>query len=668
MKLIITEKPKVSKKIAQSLSGKYKRLGKKTTYYLVEVNGEKIAIASAVGHLFSLAQSSKGWSYPIFDVEWKAIYKVEKSKKYAKKYIETIHELSKQADSVIIATDYDIEGELLGYNIYRFLCNSANVKRMKFSTLTPKELRESFNKLIEVDHNLVDAGETRHILDWYWGINTSRALTLAVKSVMSAFAMISAGRVQTPALAILVEREREIADFKPKRYWEIYAKLEGGIIAKHVGGRIYEKDKVGQILVNSDSEFAVITDIKEKTVRKLPPTPFDLGALQVEAYRIFRFTPKKTQELAQSLYEAGYISYPRTSSQKLPPTIGYRNILNRLSKIDRFEVFSKALLSLEKLKPREGTKDDPAHPAIFPTGEIPGKLRKDESKLYDLIVFRFFSVFSSPAKIRKKKVECVLKNEKFIFKGSEVIERGWIDFYPYVKFEDGVLPNVKMGDKLKVIEVKAEEKETSPPPRFNPASLVRELEKRNLGTKATRAEIVDTLYRRGYIEGNPIRVTELGFGVIEALKKYVPEIISENLTREFEKKIEEIRAGKKNKIEVIDEAKVQLIDIFTRFKEKEEEIGNVLSEIIERSRTIGTCPSCGGKLKIVKSKKTKKIFVGCSNYPECTTSYPLPQKKGVKISNKKCPICGLPLVSIPMKKGRILRCINPECESKRTSP
>ncbi len=669
MKLIITEKPKVSKKIAEALSKSYKRVKSKVYYYKVELNGESIVIASAAGHLYTLAQVSKGWSYPVFDVEWREIYKVEKGKAYTKKYIDTISKLSKNAKEVIIATDYDIEGELLGYNIYRFLSNGRRpLKRMKFSTLTKGELFRSFFEPIEVDLKLVDAGETRHILDWYWGINTSRALTLAVKKASKRYAIISAGRVQTPALAILVEREKKIESFVPKIYWEIYAELEKGIkfIARHEKGKISDKNEVKRILENSRSKFAIITKVEKSITRKLPPVPFDLGSLQIEAYRIFGFIPKKTQDLAQALYEAGYISYPRTSSQKLPPSIGYERIIRSLAKAEKFRKYAEMLLTKKTLKPRQGAKEDPAHPAIFPTGVIPKSLTKDEEKLYSLIVHRFLAVFGSPAKAERTSGECLIGQEKYLFSGIKTIDKGWLSLYPYAKIEEKLLPELKPKDEVKVLNVKAEEKKTSPPARFNPASLVKELEKRELGTKATRAEIVDTLYKRGYIEGNPIRVTKLGFAVIEALKKYVPEIISEELTREFERKIESIRKGEETKENVLKEAKLHLQKIMEDFKKKEEEIGLTLGEIIKSSSIVGKCPNCGGELRIIKSKKTKKIFIGCSNYPKCSTSFPLPQKKGIKVTDKICEHCGMPMVSIPFKRRRILSCINPECKSKKS--
>lgn len=675
--LIITEKPKVSQRIARALFPNYTRKkGRGVTYYEIKDNGREITIASAAGHLYSLAQKSDVWDYPLFDIDWAPIYEVDKSKGYVRKYLNTIEGLARGADEFYLATDYDIEGELLGYNVLRFACSpeGKKIRRMKFSTLTPGELREAFENPREVDLNLVDAGEARHIMDWYWGINTSRALTLALKKSTKQFATISAGRVQTPALAILVAREREIAEFKPEKYWELYADLEAEgkqIKAQHAEGRISSSARADRILANSKDDKALVREIKKRTLNKPPPFPFDLGTLQTEAYRCFGYSPKKTQELAQSLYEGGYISYPRTSSQKLPPTIGYKRILEALGASQEFKGYVNTVIRKEKLWPRQGGKEDPAHPAIYPTGVLPKKLGHELKNLYNLVVHRFITAFGDAMVREEVKVRCTIGEEPYIFAGVTTLSEGWAALYPYIRFKEHALPLLSMGDALRVLGIEKLEKETQPPPRYNQSSLVKELEHRRLGTKATRAEIVDTLYRREYIRDSPIRITELGFGVVEALRENVPRIISEELTRSFEEKIENIRSGEIDKESVLREAKGELTKIMEEFKAKETPIGLKLGRALaekERGKyVIGSCPSCDGTLKIIKSRKTGKIFVGCSNYPKCSTSYPLPQNNSVRTTSLMCRECGLPMVSIKFKKRRILSCIDIECKSKKKS-
>ncbi len=671
--LIITEKPRVSQRIASVLfPGHAKKKEHGVVYYEFKENGSEIAIASAAGHLFSLAQKKSSWDYPLFDVEWVPIYKVDKSKSYVKKYLKTLSELAAGAEEFYLATDYDIEGEVLGHNVLKYACSPGNreIHRMKFSTLTKDELLRAYKNPLRVDYNLVSAGEARHIMDWYWGINTSRALTKALKKANS-FATISAGRVQTPALAILVAREEEISRFKPKKYWELYADLvaEGvKIRAQHAEGRIFSKETAEKIYSSSRVDKAVVEKVGRRVLRRLPPAPFDLGGLQAEAYRCFGYSPKKTQDLAQALYEGGYISYPRTSSQKLPAAIGYRRILKSLAGSREFAPGVGKVLAKDRLRPMQGNKEDPAHPAIYPTGNLPKKLTRESANLYKLVVHRFITLFGDPLEREELTVRCSLGGEPYLFTGVVTLDEGWTALYPYVKFKDLVLPPIEEGQVLRVEGVEMAEKETRPPPRYNQSSLVKELERRGLGTKATRAEIVDTLYRREYVKDNPIRVTEFGHGVIEALRENVPELLSEELTRSFEEKIEAIRAGKIDKDSVLQEAREKLIRIMKEFKEKEEAIGRKLKKaLMEKERmkyVVGECPSCGGTLRKIKSRKTGKVFVGCSNYPRCSTSFPLPQNNSVETTNMKCKVCGLPLVRVRFKNRRVLSCIDLNCKSK----
>jgi DNA topoisomerase-1 len=676
--LIITEKPKVSEKIAYSISPEYqkKRMGG-VNYYRIQENGDEVLVASAAGHLYTLTQKKTGYEYPAFDVVWKPLSKVDKSKAYTNKYISSLKKLSEDVDRYIIATDWDIEGELLGYNALKFACLGGDVrgeklKRMRFSTLTIADLQQAYKNLSSVDRGLVDAGEARHVMDWYWGINSSRALAQAMKKAASRFVNLSAGRVQTPALAILVKREREIRDFKPEKYWEIFADLdakEKGIRARHANGRIFEKEKARGILERADGHDAILSEVKRKNVKNFAPPPFDLGTLQSEAYRVYGLLPKKTQDLAQNLYEGGFISYPRTSSQKLPYNIGFKRIIEKLGTYRDFGKYSRMLLDKGKLKPRQGKKTDPAHPAIYPTGILPKGLKGDAKKVYELIVHRFFAVFADPVIREETEAVTLIGGEPFTFGGARTLEKGWTLFYPFIKFREVVLPALKKGESLKVKRLSMEEGQTQPPPMFNPSSLVKELEKRGLGTKATRAETVETLYRRKYVEGNPIVVKELGFSVIEALEDYVPEIISEELTKRFEEKLENIQEGKEDKDTVLAEARRELSKILDEFKEKEDKIGEKLSEALRLQEknlfVVGECPACGKDLKIIRSNRTHKQFIGCSGYPDCKKSYPLPQVKGVLATDKRCFSCGLPMVSVPLGKKRVLSCIDMKCKTKK---
>lgn len=672
--LIITEKPNAAKKIADALAdGKaIKNSINKVPYYQVTHGKKDIVVASAVGHLYSLAEKDKGkWTYPVFEVEWKPTSQVQKSAQFSSKYVTALKKLCKDADSFLVATDFDIEGEVIGYNVLRFACKKKDARRMKFSTLTKDELRKSYLEARPtLEWGQVNAGLTRHELDWDYGINLSRALTLAIKAAGS-FKVMSSGRVQGPALKTIVDREKEIAAFVPDPFWEI--QLDGNvkkedIIALHKKGKIFDKKEAEKIVAKVKGKDGKVSKVEKREFQQVPPHPFDLTTLQTEAFRVHRIQPKATLEIAQDLYTSGYISYPRTSSQQLPESIGYRKVLTALSKQTNYNALASELLKKNNLKPRNGRKTDPAHPAIYPTGNKPaGNVEGTKIKIYDLIVKRFFATFAEASLRETNEIEVDIEEELFIAKGTRTIKKGWHKFYaPYVKLEEQEMPKVEKGADVKNKKITKHDKETQPPKRYSQASIIKELEKRGLGTKATRAQIVDTLYQRHYIDGAPIQATDLGIHTIAVLEKYCPSIIDEELTRHFETEMEHIREGKKKGEEVLLEARDVLIKILDNFKKHEKDIGEGLiekhREAQTKASTVGPC-KCGGTLMIKRGKFG--YFIACSQYPDCTITFKLPSNAMVKVTDKICETCEHPIVQIiKAKKRPQFLCVNPTCKSK----
>lgn len=655
--VIICEKPKSSEKIAQALSKHAERKKyKKVSYWEFEEEGKKTTVLSAVGHLYSLAPLNPKKEH-YFDLQWVPLYDLDKKKAYVKDYAEAIKKFSKGADKFIHACDYDIEGTLIGYNALQYLCGDEcidHTHRMKFSTLTKKDIVNAYKKPIELDFNQVDSGIARHVLDFIFGVNISKALMKTVQESTSRFIKLSAGRVQTPTLSILVDREKEIREFEPVPYWMIKAFLEKNIVADSKKGKIWDKKEAENIMVNCKEKDAFVDKIDIAQTIKNPPFPFNLGSLQSEAYAVFGFSPKKTQLLAQNLYTEGYTSYPRTSSQKLPKSIGYDSIFKKLSKDSAFKKEIKKLPS--PLKPNQGKKKDEAHPAIHPTGFLPKKLSTDERKIYELIVYRFISVFGKEATLETMKTLLKIADEEFIFRRKRVKYMGWLEHYPYRKVENDDFPDISQGDMLKVEKLIKEEKETKPPARYNEASLIRELEKRGLGTKATRADIISILYNRKYIYGKQIAVNQLGENIIDTLRKYSDQITSEKLTRQFENELKDIMAAKVNKNEVIDDAKKEVIAILEDIETNKIEIGKQIYQAYQDSRIVGKC-KCEGNLVLKYSFRNKSTFVGCSNYPECRATYSLP--RGASVLKTKCEKCGLPLISFGKPRQRA--CLDPKC-------
>lgn len=677
--LIISEKPSAAEKIAQALATSKMNVEKngQVSYFEFERNGKKIVVVPAVGHLYGLKQSNGGWTYPVYEIQWLPTYEVDKGAAFSKPYLQTIAKLAKNASEFTVATDYDIEGETIAFNILKYACGNtdANASRMLFSTLTKEELQKSYdNKKPEILHSLAEAGTTRHALDWYWGINFSRALTLAVKAA-GRYKILSSGRVQGPALEIIARREKEIQAFKPVPFWQIEAHFEKDniqFIASYEKDKLWDKKEADKVFSDCKNENkATISSIQKKKLKQSPPTPFNLTDLQKEAYAVFKMSPRETQQIAQELYQNAWTSYPRTSSQKLPSALGLKNILSKLSMSKEYTSHINSVLTTNPdAKPNDGEKTDDAHPAIHPTGEMPDniKINQRQKKVYDLIVRRFISTFAEPALREGLNVELLINKHKFRASGKRTISPGWHAIYgPYVRSEDVILPGITEKEALQIGKIDLLDKETQPPARYNESSLISELEKRNLGTKATRAEIINTLFTRGYAAGKRIEVTPLGMKVVETLEKNCPDILSEELTRKFEEGMEAIEKGTQKGENVLSEARNELTKIFTKFKSQEKAIGTdmlgAINETQKQQETLGPCLKCGKDLQIRRSKFGQ--FVGCSGYPECRNIYPLPKIGLIKKADKICEKCNTPIVTVIRKAKRPFNmCLDTKCETK----
>ncbi len=666
MELIIAEKPDAAKRIAEALSNKpVKKNYHNVPYYELEHNGRKIVVGCAVGHLFNLKEKEKGWGYPVFNLEWQPSYIVSRSAKFTKRYLDALGMLTKKADSFVVACDYDTEGSLIGWNCIRFVCKRKDARRMRFSTLTKQELIDAYKNAVQhLDFRQIESGETRHWLDHYYGVSSSRALMHAIKK-SGRFKILSSGRVQSPVLALLTHREDEIDRFNPVPYWLVLASFNG-IVAKHRKDRFFRKEDADAVYQNCIKKSARITKVERRESKLEPPAPFNITTLQTEAYNSMGFSPQQTLNIAERLYLSAYISYPRTSSERLDPRIGYKEILKSLSSIKEFSSAQTVLKG--SLKPKEGKRADPAHIAIYPTKDRPdlSRLPDDQRKLYMMIATRFIACFGEDAVREHVKAEADIGGELFAADGTRTVKHGWLDLYPYAELKENRLPDIREGEEYKVEELEIKADETKPPKRYTQGSIISEMERHGLGTRATRSGILQTLYDRRYIEDRSIKVTKLGRAVAETLERFVPELVSEKLTRHFEKEIEQIQEGRKKKGLVLDEAKRTLTKIFEHFRQNELRIGEALLKAHKETEEsiLGSCPNCNGELRILYSKKTKKRFVACNKYPDCKTTFSLPL--GLVIATGKvCKDCNLPVIKV-VRKGKkpFEMCLTYDCKSK----
>jgi len=682
--LIITEKPDAASRIASALDADGKALRKTESgvpYYTAKRSGD-IVVVPALGHLYTVSGKKKtGRSYPVFDFRWVPRYLAERGASRIRVWLKVISKLAENADRFIDACDYDIEGSIIGYSILKYACGGKEkvAQRMKYSTLTKEELEKSYSTpLGSLDFALIEAGLTRHEVDWLYGINLSRALTSAAKNYSGRYATLSTGRVQGPTLKFLETREKSIKCFVPTPYWNVKAKIKVGrrvLEAEYDKNPVETKAEAETVIEGCEGRDGETEHVEVKTFRQSPPFPFDLGSLQSEAYRLFRYTPMRTSSIAQRLYLAALISYPRTSSQKLPPEIGYKSILKKLGRVTEYRRDAGELLGKPVLKPNEGKKFDPAHPAIYPTGNLPEKrLNSAERRVWDLVVRRFMAVFAEPAMVQSVKVTVNINGNRFQLNRRRTLEDGWIRFYaPYFKSADAVLPSMEEGQKVGVKRMVLEDKFTAPPARYNPSSLLKQMEKEEIGTKATRAGIIQTLNNRKYTRDERIVVTGLGLEVVDVLNEYCPAVVSLELTRKLEERMNCIQQGNETRENVLQDTIEILKPVTEQLKEKEREIGERLSRALMESRLeerlVGACPACkNGKLVIIRSKTSGKRFVGCTNYFEgtCKTSFPLPQKGTVKPTGKTCKSCGCPMVLVWMGGKRPWNlCINPSCPTKK---
>lgn len=679
--LVICEKPDAARRVAEALSGRGAQ-GSTTdgvTVFRFTKQGEDVVVCSALGHIYAISDPFKERAvYPVFDVEWYPSNLVEEKNTSAARRISVIRKLADGAARFVNACDLDIEGETIGFNVLRYACGGKEREalRAKFSTLTKEDVVAAFGQAKpQAELGLARAGRAKHLIDFVWGINLSRALSQSALNLGERYRTISMGRVQGPTLAFLVEREIEIREFVPLPFWKVSGMFKRNgtcFTAGYSKGRVGSKATAETVRDDCGDKEGVATSIVRSAALAPPPPPFSTGDLQKEGYRVFGFSPSQTLKIAERLYLKALISYPRTGSQRLPQSINYRAILQGLERLDQYSKGARDLLG-GTLNPAQGAKVDPAHPAVYPTGEVSRRsLNSPEAAVFDLIVRRFFAVFGPPAKRELVTVRLSVGEHEFVLSGGRTLYQGWFGSYgKYASVKDTSVPSVAKGDRFRVVRVVVEEKFERGPLRYTQSSLLEKMERENIGTKATRAEIISTLVERGYVEGSNMKVTDLGMAVIEVMKKYAPAIVTMKLTQEIEGRLEEVEGNARSEAELIREtvrsAAKQLVGLNVNEDRVGQEIDTALVATVAVSHFLGPCPVCkSGQLRIIKSRKTRKRFVGCSNYSlGCRASAPLPQRGTVKTTSKACPHCSWPVVYIGGGGTPWKLCVNSTCPAKR---
>lgn len=627
--LVIVESPSKAKTIGKFLGGHYK-------------------VMASVGHVRDLPKSKLG-----IDVE----------NDFEPQYIsirgkgDIIKELkreAKNATKVYLATDPDREGEAISWHLAFLLGIDINTPcRIVFNEITEKAIKVAVKNPRPIDINLVDAQQARRVVDRLVGYQISPLLWRKVRRGLSA------GRVQSAALKILCDRENEIKGFKPEEFWNIVAEFEKGKsftakLTEYKGKKISveNKEKNDAIIKELDGGKYVVRSMEEKDRMRKAAAPFTTSSLQQEAANKLNFSTRKTMMVAQQLYEGveikgrgtvGLVSYIRTDSVRISEEArdaAKEFIIDKLGS----DYYGGGIYSNKKKDVQD------AHEAIRPSyadlepDMIKDSVTKDQYNLYKLIWNRFIASQMAPAKF--KAVNAVIANGDYAFKatGSKLLFDGFLKIYSSAKEkeEDKILPDIKEAEELDLVKVEGEQNFTQPPARFTEASLVKELEDKNIGRPSTYAPIVATLLDRKYISKDKKSMvpTELGFIVTDMMVQYFKEIVDVGFTAQMEDDLDDIEIKGVNWKSVVE-------NFYGTLKEELDVADKEIEKVeFEAELTGETCEICGKPMAIKYGRFGS--FAACTGYPECKNTKPLVQTTGVK-----CPKCGKDIVVRRSKKGRV---------------
>lgn len=579
MKLLIVESPAKAKTISKYLDNKYK-------------------VVASVGHIRDLPKSNK----KAIDIDGGFIphYEIKAEKK---KVVAELKKLAKDSEEVVLATDPDREGEAIAWHIKEAL-KLKNAKRIVFNEVTEEALREAIEHPRKIDEDLKEAQEARRVLDRLFGYDLSGLIWKKVRYGLSA------GRVQSPALRIIMEREREIRAFQAEDFWVITAKTKTENSDELLLNCIEEpknEETVNEILENAKKNKWSIKSVEEKEMKRSPSAPFKTSTLQQRASSYLGLSPSRTMRAAQKLYEAGHITYMRTDSTNLS-SLAHKQILSLVS-----EKYGKEYVKSRVYKTTSKNAQE-AHEAIRPShiNVLNAGSGNDEKKLYELIWRRTISSQMSDARLLKTKIVASVKGSPdFSANGSRTLFDGWLKASPDSQGEDVELPKVKEKEDLELLSIESEKKQTKPLPRYTEAGLIKELEKRGIGRPSTYAAIMKTLADRGYVdkEGKTLFPTDTGDVVSSFLEENFNKYISDSFTAEMENELDEIADGKRK-------YKKTLEDFYKEFskdvrgKEKIDKITNLGDGPKEFP-----CPKCNKNMVIKLGRNGK--FLSCSNFPEC---------------------------------------------------
>ncbi len=642
MKLVIVESPAKAKTIEKYLKGEYK-------------------VVASVGHIRDLPKSNK----KAIDIKEGFVphYEISKGKE---KVVDEIKKLAKKASEVLLATDPDREGEAIAWHIKEAV-GLKHPQRVVFHEITEPAIQEAIKHPRNIDENLRKAQEARRVLDRLVGYDLSGLLWTKMW-----YGALSAGRVQSPALRIIMEKEREIRAFVPEHYSVItghFKTKDKKELTLVCDKEPREQTETDSIVAHAKKSAWHVADVKQTEAKRSPKAPFTTSTLQQAASSRLGFSPSRTMSIAQKLYEAGFITYMRTDSVNL-------------SEVALAEIFAtietkygKELVAARKYATKSKNAQE-AHEAVRPTHASTKNAghSEEQRRLYSLIWQRTVASQMADAKVLRTKISANIETAdtipNFSATGNIVVTPGWLLADPEARGEDIELPEVKKGDKLTLLTIEAEGKETEPPGRYTEAGLVKELEKRDIGRPSTYASIIKTLQDREYVvkDGKTLHPSAVGEVVSNYMEKKFADYISDSFTAEMENDLDKIASGDREYLKT-------LKTFYTPFSKQVELAKKEEGKITDLGPAPAEfkCPVCGADM-IIKLGRAG-TFMSCSRFPDCMGARKMDGlvMEGPKLLNEKCPDCGGELVEREGRFGKFISCSNwsrgkKGCHYIKTSP
>jgi DNA topoisomerase I len=666
--LVVAEKFNTALRIAVVLSdGRMKRSRiEGTNVFQFERPDGAYAVVGLRGHIVEL-------DYPKEFAEWtltglSKLLETPPLKHVTETGIVTaLQSIVREYDRVIIATDFDREGELIGLECLELLQKvhpKIAVARARYSALTRDAIEQSFAHVEQLDRALAEAAEARQEIDLVWGALLTRYLSLTAEQRGRSF--LSVGRVQTPTLALLVERDQAIKEFVPTPFYEVAvtAEKEGeSFRLRHAHGIWEKKDDAERVFHRvRGAKEGVVREFADEESRRRPPVPFSTTLFVAEATRL-GMGASTVMRVAEDLYTQGLISYPRTDNTVYPRGLGLRSLVEKF-RDGPFGAAAEFVLLQPSFRPTRGRTETTDHPPIYPTAAAdPKKLRPDHAKIYELIVRRFFATLSPDAIGRTRTAAVEVRGERFEGKGQKLVDPGWYSVYPYSGPEEIPLPILAVGETVAITAVDLVEDQTKPPRRYTQGSLIQEMERLGLGTKSTRHDVLQKLFDRHYVNQRQLDPTSTGIAVTEALKAHAPVITRPEMTHRLEEDMELVAESKKPKNEVLEESREMLREAYALLAANAHGVKETLTGALDRQHFVGPCVRCGGALRLTRSPRGAR-WVQCVNNPaSCTATYALPSAGFVEPAPEfLCATCKVPRVKIIFRGQRPdLYCINPEC-------